>query len=125
MNNAKKENFFTEKELSCPCCGENKFNLSTLKRLNAFRKFLGFPMDMTSGYRCEAYNRVRGFTQTHATGQAWDFAVTHKQAYMMNKFHGMFGFTGIGIKQKGNGRFIHLDDLGEEIGRPRPHIWSY
>jgi hypothetical protein len=35
------------------------------------------------------------------------------------------GFKGIGVNQKGNGRFIHLD-IGEmEDGRPRPHLWSY
>lgn len=121
------KNYFTETELSCPCCGVNKFNPDTKLRLNRFREWLGSPMIMTSGYRCEAYNRKNGYTQTHATGQAGDFAVTHKQAYNINAEAGKFGFTGIGIKQKGQGRFIHLDDLKEDLNqnRPRPHLWSY
>ena len=36
-----------------------------------------------------------------------------------------YGFTGIGINQKGNGRFIHLDISKDSQGRPRPHVWSY
>ena len=36
------------------------------------------------------------------------------------------GFTGIGVKQKGEHRFLHLDDLGlGEHTTPRPAIWSY
>lgn len=36
-----------------------------------------------------------------------------------------YGFTGIGINQKGGNRFIHLDDCGPTTGRPRPTMWSY
>jgi len=32
------------------------------------------------------------------------------------------GFTGIGVQQKGTGRFPHLDTLEEP---PRPNVWSY
>ena len=35
------------------------------------------------------------------------------------------GFTGIGVNQKGGGRFIHLDIAEIENYSPRPHIWSY
>jgi len=117
--------YFTHKELACPCCGENKFNAGTLEKFNAIRKWLGFSMPMTSGYRCEAYNKLKGFTQTHATGQAGDIACSHDQAVQINIEHSNFGFTGIGINQKGKGRFIHLDDLPKAVGRPRPHLWSY
>ncbi|MGB1304030.1 D-Ala-D-Ala carboxypeptidase family metallohydrolase [Pseudoalteromonas marina] len=118
-------NYFTNEELSCTCCSENKFDQKTLDRLNKFREFCGFPFDVTSGYRCPKYNKLRGFTQTHATGQAVDIALTHKQAYIVVTKAKEFGFTGIGVKQKGAGRFVHLDDLEEASGRPRPHIWSY
>ena len=30
---------------------------------------------------------------------------------------------GVGINQKGKGRFIHLDSVID--GLPRPHLWSY
>ena len=118
-------NHFTEEELSCPCCGVNGFNEETLVRLNLLREDVNFPMPMTSGYRCEAYNKLKGYTQTHATGHAGDFALSHKRVFQLIETAPMYGFTGIGVNQKGKHRFIHLDDLDEAIGRPRPHVWSY
>jgi hypothetical protein len=35
------------------------------------------------------------------------------------------GFSGIGVSQKGDSRFIHLDDLEDSNERPRPWVWSY
>jgi hypothetical protein len=35
------------------------------------------------------------------------------------------GFTGFGWRQKGLGRFIHLDDLSGTTSRPRSWAWSY
>jgi hypothetical protein len=32
------------------------------------------------------------------------------------------GFTGIGVQQKGTGRFIHVDLT---VGQNRPTVWSY
>lgn len=118
-------NYFTDTELSCPCCGENKFSLSTLHRFNLLRAYLGFALPMTSGYRCPAYNKLKGYTQTHATGHAGDIACSHKKAFKLIEAAPMFGFTGIGVRQKGKTRFIHLDDLEELPTRPRPHLWSY
>jgi len=125
MNHTTDKNYFTDEELSCSCCGENKFNASTLYRLNQLRAKLGFPLPVTSGYRCEAYNTSKGYTLTHSSGQAVDISCTHKQAYAILKQAIQMGFTGIGIKQKKSKRFIHLDDLEEAHKRPRPHVWSY
>jgi len=118
-------NYFSKKELSCSCCGEDKFSGETLEKFNAIREEAGFSMNMTSGYRCEAYNNLKGYTQTHATGQAGDIACTHKEAVTLLKLAIKHGMTGIGVKQKGSGRFLHFDDLDQVSGRPRPHIWSY
>ena len=118
--------YFSEDELRCRCgCGEYKFNPQTLDRLNALRGKLHFSMTVSSGYRCEAYNERMGYTQTHATGQAVDIKISHEKAYRLLAIAPIYGFTGIGINQKGSDRFIHLDDLPEELNRPRPHIWSY
>ena len=119
-------NYFTEKELACPCCGVNKFNLTTQLRFNRLRKSVGVALSMSSGYRCAAYNAKNGWTDTHETGQAGDLEVSHKIAYRVMRYATAVGFTGIGIKQQGSKRFIHLDDLEAELPRrPRPHIWSY
>jgi len=37
----------------------------------------------------------------------------------------ILGFTGIGINQKGTGRFLHLDLLPNLLLHPRPTVWSY
>lgn len=120
-------NHFSEEELSCPCCGKNGFKPDTLKKFNALREDCGFPLRMNSGYRCENYNTTKGYTQTHATGQAGDISVTHEQAYVVMEKAPKHGFTGVGFNQKGtpDQRFIHLDDLPRTSLRPRPHIWSY
>jgi hypothetical protein len=37
------------------------------------------------------------------------------------------GFTGIGVSQKDaqEKRFVHIDDLPNDTGQPRPWLWSY
>lgn len=119
------KNYFSNEELSCPCCGENKFNPQSLLRFNRLREYLGFPLQMTSGYRCEKYNRKIGATQSHATGHCGDLSVNRQRAYAVLAAAPKFGFTGIGIHQKGARRFIHLDDLKATYSRVRPTVWSY
>lgn len=120
------EEYFTDDELRCGCgCEQMKFRKSTRKRLNKMRHELGFPFIVSSAYRCPEYNEKMGYTQTHATGQAVDIACSHAKAYKILAHAHEYGFTGIGVNQKGVGRFIHLDDLEQEAGRPRPHVWSY
>lgn len=118
-------NYFSDEELSCKCCGKLKFSDETRAKLNRLRHRLNFPLVVTSGYRCPEYNDKIGATQTHATGQAVDIGISHKKALLLIEKATYFGFTGIGVNQKGSKRFIHLDDLEADDGRPRPHIWSY
>lgn len=118
--------YFTHKELACPCCDRQEMKPETRARFNALREDCGFPLYMTRGYCCPQYNTENGHTQTHATGGAGDIFCSHKEAYIINKKAPDHGFTGIGINQKGSKRFVHLDDLPELLPtRPRPHIWSY
>ena len=119
--------YFSHDELSCPCCDVNGFKTYTLQNLTLLRKAAGFPFFVTSAYRCQHYNTAKGYTQTHSTGQAIDIRISHKKAKILVDLAKSFGFHGIGISQKGEvaKRFIHLDDLPETQGRPRPHVWSY
>ena len=121
------ENYFKERELKCTCCGRNEFKQGTLDKLNALRESIGLPLTLNSAFRCERYNNEKGYTQTHATGQAVDIKATHKLAVRILEEAWRLGFTGIGISQRGDSgyRFIHLDDLMEADRRPRPHVWSY
>lgn len=118
-------NYFSNDELRCKHCDEYFFDDQTKARLNQLRHELGFPLIINSGYRCEYHNNQIGATQTHASGQAVDIRIRGDKALLLIAKAVEIGFTGIGVKQKGAGRFIHLDTLSEGKGRPRPHIWSY
>lgn len=114
--------YFTGAELRCKCCGANGMKQETLSRLDMLREFYGKPIILTSAYRCEEYNKAIGATQTHASGQAVDISVSGADALKIIQIALSLGFTGFGIKQHGDGRFIHLDDMQDG---PRPTIWSY
>ncbi|MDP5210009.1 D-Ala-D-Ala carboxypeptidase family metallohydrolase [Microbulbifer sp. 2205BS26-8] len=119
---------FTERELSCRCCGKLHFSDDTLCRLIRVRKRFNKPIVITSGYRCQAHCARIGSTMTHTTGQAVDVSVSGGRAYELLGIAIEEGFTGIGVKQHGpyKGRFLHLDDLGAIPGkRTGPTIWSY
>ncbi len=121
-------NYFSRDELVCKCgCNKNYFNAETLEKLNRLRQAMGKPIVLNSAYRCPKYNEEIGATQTHATGRAVDIKCSYKDAYNIIELAFMYGFTGIGVQQKGQSRFIHLDDLEQDLseGRPRPHVWSY
>lgn len=104
---------------------------SFLDRLQELRHYMGMPLKITSWYRSPAYNASissTGEDGPHTTGRAVDIALSGGNVNKLLYFAHKTGFTGIGVKQKGSysGRFIHLDDLGnDETAGPRPHTWSY
>ncbi len=114
--------------LQCPHCKGREIEGHFLMRLDQLRDAVGFPLRVSSGYRCPAHNAKGSSTGPdgpHTTGRAVDLAVSHWQAHRVVAEALKLGFTGIGVKQHGPGRFIHLDDLPADVGRPRPTIWSY
>jgi zinc D-Ala-D-Ala carboxypeptidase len=117
---------FREIQCRCGCGGLPKQDF--MDKVEKLRDRLGFALPCTSGYRCPEYNsRVSGTGRTgpHTTGRAIDLSVSHARALELLRMALSMGFTGIGIKQHGAGRFIHLDDLPEKEGQFRPTIWSY
>ena len=117
--------YFSEKELRCKCCDKYVFNPNTLAKLNALREEIGHALIVTSGYRCKDYNKHIGATQTHASGEAVDIQIRGRRAFNLIKLAMKHNFTGIGVSQKGDSRFIHLDTLDHSEGVSRPFIWSY
>lgn len=119
---------FSHAELACKCgCGMLPAQ-DFMDKVEALRVAVGFPMRVTSAARCPAHNaRVSGTGRTgpHTTGRAIDLGVSHAQAHAVLSEAVKAGFTGIGVQQKGGGRFIHLDDLPDAPGQPRPTVWSY
>jgi zinc D-Ala-D-Ala carboxypeptidase len=123
--------YFTPGEVQCRCgCLCADMDAAFMARLDALRDALQHPLRVSSGYRCPSHNtRVSqtGATGPHTTGQAVDLAVAGPLAFTVVALALRLGFTGIGVAQKGSlrGRFVHVDDLADGPGCPRPRIWSY
>jgi zinc D-Ala-D-Ala carboxypeptidase len=120
---------FSADEFACRCgCRQNLIDHTFITELDDLRHHLGFALPISSGYRCPDHNAKvssTGRTGPHTTGRAADIAVSHARAYDVLQAAMMMRFTGIGINQKGGGRFIHLDNLPDAPGQPRPTVWSY
>ena len=115
---------FSEAEFKCSHCGKVSMNPDFLRKLQMLRTAFAKPMRITSGYRCPQHPIEAAKSQpgAHASGCAADVGVQGSDAYELLRLAFHFQFTGIGVQQKGGGRFIHLDTL---IESPRPNVWSY
>ena len=125
--------FFSKEELQCRCgqfCDYAcPMDAEFLDRIDRLREDFGKPLKVTSGYRCPSHNANVSSTGTsgpHVSGKAIDFGVSRRDAHALLKIAMSMNFSGIGIAQKGSGRFIHLDDLtATETNNMRPWLWSY
>ena len=120
--------YFSRAEFACKganCCnGSNLIDDKLIDVLDDLRERLGFPMPVTSGYRCPAHNQkvsTTGPAGPHTTGLAADIGVDREKAVTLLAAALQMPFTGIGINQKGGARFIHLDI----VPRPNRTCWSY
>jgi uncharacterized protein YcbK (DUF882 family) len=98
-----------------------------MHKLDIIREEVGVPFIITSGYRdkthpIEAKKKTPG---AHASGKAVDILIRGKDALKLIEVALKHGITGLGVKQHGESRFIHLDDLESQPNRPRPTVWSY
>jgi len=119
--------YFSYHELKCKCgCNQLGFTDDFLERLDQLREAYGKPIIISSGYRCPEYNAEVSSTGSDGphTCCAVDISVMGQDAHRLLSEALKMNFKGIGIKQKGLGRFIHLDDMPDQPG-PRPWIWSY
>ncbi len=112
---------FSEVEFRCRHCGVQKMKPEFMGRLQALRDVYKRPMSITSGYRCPDHpiEKAKPEPGMHSTGLACDVGVQGADAHELLRLAMHLGFTGIGVQQKGTGRFIHLDL------RLVPAIWSY
>ncbi len=124
-----KYQYFSDNELKCKgekCCGGTQvMNNEFMVKLVSMRKEIGFPLVLTSAYRCKIHNESvssTGNSGPHTTGRAVDILVRGNRAHKLIECALRHGMTGIGVSQKGPLRFIHIDDLG---GPLRPWVWSY
>ena len=119
---------FAHRELACSETGECEMDEAFMDRLQLLRNHYGHALRITSGYRSPAHSieAAKKAPGPHAKGRAVDIACAGVDAYDILAEALVCGFTGIGVKQKGEHRFLHLDDLAYgEHTVPRPSIWSY
>lgn len=103
----------------CKCgCESLMLDQGFLDKLQALRDLCGFPLVISSGYRCpkhpeEAKKDKPGY---HSWCQAVDIVKPQgERAYILLANAIKLGFTGIGVSNK----FIHLDI------RPDKAVWGY
>lgn len=115
---------FKAAEFNCLHCGKNEMKPEFMEKLQSLRMIYGKPMRITSGYRCPQHpiEAKKATPGAHASGCACDIGVEGREAYQVVRLAFKLGFTGIGVQQKGSGRFIHLDTME---GATRPALWSY
>ncbi len=116
---------FKADEFKCSHCKADGVQEDLVAKIQELRTRYGKPMRITSGYRCpqhpiEANKTTPG---AHALGLAADIGVEGAEAYNVLKLALELGFTGVGIQQKGTGRFVHLDIRSGQL--PTPAVWSY
>jgi len=113
--------YFEKYEFICKCgCGRADMEYEFLKKLDGARHTAGFPFPINSGYRCPEHNNAvsgTGLDGPHTTGKAADLGLSYNGARKALTILSET-FSGIGLKQKGDSRFIHVDDL-------EPRIWTY
>jgi uncharacterized protein YcbK (DUF882 family) len=113
---------FTREEFTCRCgCGRNEMRPEFLERLQALRSAYGKRMHITSGYRCPQHpvEAAKVHPGMHTTGLAADIGISGSEAVALLRLALDAGFRGVGVQQKGSGRFLHVDL------RETPTIWSY
>jgi zinc D-Ala-D-Ala carboxypeptidase len=119
---------FKIEEFKCRHCGLNLMDHAFIDKMQRLRTAYGHPIVINSGYRCPEYNQqisTTGPNGPHTTGRAVDVDVNRESAFQLLACAiNSKAFTGIGVKQHGTSRFLHLDDLLQP-GHPRPNIWSY
>jgi zinc D-Ala-D-Ala carboxypeptidase len=121
---------FSEAEMRCKHTGKCEMHPDFMERLQQLRYLYDRPMPVTSGFRDRTHpverKKPAGSIGPHTTGRAVDIAVRGSDAYDLIYMAMACGFTGIGLRQHGNSRFVHLDDLppGNPSG-PRPWVWTY
>lgn len=121
---------FTLEEFACKCGAHTEpppMQVPFLDRLDSMRSLLGFPLKVTSGFRCIPYDSSIGGAGVHPSGCAANISIAGAQQDALIRLAVRYNVAGIGIKAKGPwaGRFVHLDDLPDSTTHPRPRIWTY
>ena len=113
------QQYFTEKEMRCPCCQRCEMEDDFMEMLYAMRSFTpDIPYIVSSGYRCEAHNTdVGSCYRNHPEGRAVDIiCYSSKTREILIIAALKAGFKRIGIAKN----MIHIDNMDET-----PGMWLY
>jgi len=122
---------FSYAELRCKCgqCASDGREIAPalMDLVQTLRNLYGQPLVISSAYRCARHPVEARKAQpgVHTEGLAVDIACSGAAARQVLALAMGLPFTGVGIAQKGSGRFIHLDLAPASAARPRPWLWSY
>lgn len=102
--------FFTREEFACKCgCGTNEIDPVFVGQLDELRRRCGFPLGVTSGYRCENHpvEADKEKPGMHHSGRAADLAFRNgsERFVLLREAFAMGVFQGIGTGKS----FIHVD----------------
>ena len=109
--------------------GECLLDGALMDALQRVRAICG-PLTVTSGYRSPRHSKEAAKGRSggpHTLGKAADIRCAGTQAFEILHTALDEGFTGIGIDQRGEDRFLHLDVIThlDDFPAVRPTIWSY
>lgn len=112
---------FSTGEFACKCgCGKCAIDLKLVHALQSIRNAVGFPLTVSSGYRCEEHNKASGGepNSAHTRGLAADIVIPASQ--MRYKFlkEALVAFKRIGISEE----FVHVD---VDKNLPQEVLWTY
>ena len=120
---------FSFAEMACRETGEWLLDGALMGALQRVRAICG-PLTVTSGYRSPRHSKEAAKGRSggpHTLGKAADIRCAGTQAFDILHTALDEGFTGIGIDQRGEDRFLHLDVIThlDDFPATRPTIWSY
>lgn len=113
--------YFTKEEFACPCGNcENKISDKFISLLDELREFLGKPLIINSGYRCEEHNKKIGGRETsaHLSGLAADISCTNSTWRSELLRACLARFNRVGVAKS----FIHVDI---DSSKPQDVLWVY
>ena len=117
---------FSKEEFDCKHTGKNKMRPEFLDILQQIRTAYNAPLKISSGYRDPSHPVEAGKDKAgeHTYGVAVDIAISGAAWLDLVVVAYGHGVRRIGVKQRGNGRFIHLGLGDKDLDFPATG-WSY
>ncbi|MCQ2581870.1 MAG: D-Ala-D-Ala carboxypeptidase family metallohydrolase [Alphaproteobacteria bacterium] len=118
--------YFSMNEFTCNCCDElpeSGMNPVLLEKLDRLRELCGFPILVSSGYRCPIHNQEVGGVKNsqHVQGCAADIYCYYLSVDDLADLAAEVGFDGIGRYY--DREFVHVDCRSNGL-EPNCYQWT-